>query len=74
MRLHIDQAGAVINCHMQIVIAQAMAAVAVCATPAAAQQPMPAAIGDPPLGLDIDMEQLTRPLALVAHDLPARPV
>jgi hypothetical protein len=35
---------------------------------------MPTAIGNPPLGLDIDMEQLTWPLALVAHDLPGRPV
>jgi hypothetical protein len=49
--LHIGQAGAVIDRHMQIVIAQAVAAVAVGATLAAAQQPMPTAIGDPPLGL-----------------------
>ena len=72
--LHIGQTGAVIHRHMQIVIAQPMAAVVVGATPPSSEQPMPTAIGDPPLGLDIDMEQLTWPLALVADHLPRRAV
>ena len=38
------------------------------------QQPMAAPLGDAPLGLDVDMEQLAGPLPLVADHLAAGPV
>lgn len=52
---------------MEQVIAHALASVPVAGGPA--KHPMPTTIRDPALLLDIDVEQLSGPLALVAHHL-----
>jgi hypothetical protein len=66
-RLGVGQPGAVVDRHVQGVVAHAGLAEAAGRT---AQDVMTAPIGDAPELLDIDVEQLAGPCALVAHDLP----
>jgi hypothetical protein len=67
MDLQVGHPRAVVHRHMQEVIAHTVASITVTARPA--MHPMPAAIGDPALLLDVDVDQLPGPLALVAHHL-----
>ena len=62
----------VVHRHVHEVVAHPVASVAVAAGPA--EHPMATTIRDPALLLAIDMNQLSGPLALVAHHLTSRSV
>jgi hypothetical protein len=69
--LQVGHPGVVVDRHMQVVVADPGP---VASAGSSSQGLVATPSRDPALGLDVEVEQLPRPLALVAHHLPGWPV